>query len=132
LSEQEQSLLSTFKDLSSQDQHSLLRFAEFLATGKTTMSVAPNVAISSNETAVVEEIEQPVKIERPKDERVVNALKRLSATYPMLEKKTLLSKASELVAQHVMFAKPAVIVINDIETMFSEAYDKYVDAKRQK
>ena len=56
----------------------------------------------------------------------MSILKRLSATYPMLDKKILLDKASELVAQHVMFGKPAKQVIDEIENMFAQAYDKLV------
>jgi hypothetical protein len=49
----------------------------------------------------------------------------------MLDKKSLLDKASELVAQHVMFGKPAKDVIDQIEDMFAEAYTKFsADARR--
>ena len=130
MTEQEQTLLNYFTDLSSEDQHGLLRYAEFLATGKTSTSTES----PSSSTAAVEEanddIQKPINIERPEQEKVVDALKRLSASYPMLEKQKLLSKASELVAQHVMFGKPAIVVINEIEAVFSEAYAKYVESKQ--
>jgi len=134
LTDQQQVLLDYYQDLSAQDQHSLLRFAEFLATGgmtheSATDMVAVNNSSSGSGQPVVDEsvIPEPEKIERPEDETVVAALKRMSATYPMLEKTALLNKASELVAQHVMFGKPAVVVIKDIETMFAEVYDKFVE-----
>ncbi len=134
MTDQQQVLLDYYQDLSAQDQHSLLRFAEFLATGgmtheSATDMVAVNNSSSGSGQPVVDEsvIPEPEKIERPEDETVVAALKRMSATYPMLEKTALLNKASELVAQHVMFGKPAVVVIKDIETMFAEVYDKFVE-----
>jgi hypothetical protein len=136
LTEQEQSLLDIYRKLSDHDAHSLLRFAEFLAGYEATTanivdlqkseSAKNDVATPEANEATNNEIPQPEKIERPEQERVVDALKRLSATYPMLDKKILLDKASELVAQHVMFGKPANVVIDEIETMFADAYDKFV------
>ncbi len=134
MTDEQQTLLDFYQDLSLEDKHSLLRFAEFLATGTVSSESAVDkpgmdeTESPSDQSPVKNDvIPEPEKIERPEDERVVDALKRLSATYPMLEKKTLLNKASELVAQHVMFGKPAVVVINEIEEMFAEAYDKFVE-----
>ena len=140
MTDQQQALIDYYQDLSSEDQHSLLRFAEFLATGAVPHGpAADHVEASDVDSSSAQPpsksdvIPKPEKIERPEDERVVDALKRLSATYPMLEKKNLLNKASELVAQHVMFGKPAVVVINEVEVIFVEAYDKYVkDFGREK
>lgn len=103
----------------------MLRFAAFLA--------GEQPASESNEAAKQEigedspsEIPKPQLIERPQNERVVDALKRLSAAYPMLEKKKLLDKASGLVAQNIMFGKPAKDVIDQIEKLFAEAYEEFV------
>lgn len=142
MTEQEQSLLDIYRQLSEHDAHSLLRFAEFLAgyevtaaniVEQDTMAASQTVAtpITPITEETTDEIPQPENIERPEQEKVVDALKRLSATYPMLDKKMLLDKASELVAQHVMFGKPAKTVIDEIEEMFSKAYDNFVsDARR--
>lgn len=128
MTEQEQSLLDIYRQLSKHDAHSLLRFAEFLAGYEdTTAKIVDQEPVVSEATAEAsDDIPQPEVIERPEQEKVVDALKRLSATYPMLDKKLLLDKASELVAQHIMFGKPAKAVIDDIEKLFSEAYDKFV------
>lgn len=141
MTEQEQSLLDIYRKLSDHDAHSLLRFAEFLAGYEATAadivdqqatdSANIDVATQLADAATNNDIPQPEKIDRPEQERVVDALKRLSATYPMLDKKSLLDKASELVAQHVMFGKPANVVIDEIETMFADAYAKFAaDARR--
>jgi len=138
LTEQEQSLLDIYRQLSEHDAHSLVRFAEFLAgyevTAANIVDHEASALSTTTETATVpttDAIPQPEAIARPEQEKVVDALKRLSATYPMLDKKMLLDKASELVAQHVMFGKPAKIVIDEIEEMFSKAYDNFVaDAGR--
>lgn len=141
MTDQEQSLLDIFRQLSEHDAHSLLRFAEFLAGYEMTAAnivsqqneiVSKITPISeNNQTAKQAQIPQPEPVARPEQERVVDALKRLSATYPMLDKKMLLDKASELVAQHVMFGKPAKDVIDEIEGLFANAYAKFAaDARR--
>lgn len=129
MTEQEESLLNLYRQLTEHDAHALLRYAEFLAGyEQTTADIVEKNDTVQTESAPESENNIPVPevIERPEKERVVDALKRLSATYPMLDKKGLLDKASELVAQHVMFGKPAPQVIDEIETIFSTAYDKFV------
>ena len=132
MTQQEQTLLDLFTKLTEQDAQTLLRFAEFLATREAgAVSVAVTESVSVEVTTASVSIPQPEKIERPEQERVVDALKRLSATYPMLEKKSLLDKASELVAQHVMFGKPAKQVIDETEAIFAAAYEKFVAEFKQ-
>jgi len=131
VTEQEQNLLALFKQLSEQEARTLLRFAEFLAGSDSPIEIVSEPG--NTETAPVEQpaavrsIPKPVHIERPQQEKVVDALKRMSATYPMLDKKSLLDKASALVAQHVMFGQPAEVVINQIENMFMKEYDRFVE-----
>ena len=122
LNDKEQRLLTLLSRLSEQDQQTLLRFAEFLAQQPDAIPTTGAIDSPQPETA----IPQPQLIERPENERVADALKRLSASYPMLDKKGLLGKASELVAQHVMFGKPANVVIDEIEMIFEQAYAKFV------
>lgn len=124
MSDKAQSLLALFEQLSEQDANSLLRFAEFLAAQQTDAKPTDQVEQPSA-------IPEPEKIPRPDKERVVDALKRLSATYPMLETKNLLNKASELVAQHVMFGKPAKEVIDQIEVLFEQAYSAFLSEMRR-
>lgn len=131
MTEQEQSLLDLFNKLSGQDAHSLIRFAEFLA-GQEHTTTSPAVTVAAEDETVVPAIPEPEKIPRPEQERVVDALKRLSNTYPMLDKKRILDKASELVAQHVMFGKPAKQVIDEVEVIFANAYDKFVSEAKQR
>lgn len=138
MTEQEQSLLNLYRQLSEQDAHGLVRYAQFLAGAATSQEQSSNIENSAGPVdsampvtplkpaATSRAIPQPEVIARPDKERVVDALKRLSATYPMLEKKHLLDKASELVAQHVMFGKPAPQVIDEIEAIFNQAYQKFL------
>ena len=122
MNDTEQRLLTLLSRLSEQDQQSLLRFAEFLAQQPAVIATPAAVNTPQPDT----DIPQPQLIDRPENERVADALKRLSASYPMLDKKGLLGKASELVAQHVMFGKPANVVIDEIEIIFEQAYAKFV------
>ncbi len=132
MKDQEKRLLSYLHQLSPQDAHTLLRFAAFLAGEQTTAEADTALQVSQTGETTTPEIPQPQFVERPENERVVDALKRLSSIYPMLEKKKLLDKASTLVAQHVMFAKPAKEVIDEIEKLFAEAYDKFVSEQRDR
>jgi len=114
--EQEQQLLDYSRQLSDTDGHTLLRFAAFLAQAEAS---APRVANQQGKAA----IPAPVIIPRPAKERVVDAIKRLSETYPMLDKKKLLGQTAGMVAEHVMGNKPAQGVIDDLEVSFRRAYE---------
>jgi hypothetical protein len=135
LTEQEQTLLTLFQNLSEQDAQTLLRFAEFLSQNDIPVESAQQQATVTQSSVTTETeqeradsaIPQPVAVEKPDNEKVVDALKRLSATYPMLEKKRILDQASALVAQHVMFGQPAPVVIGQIEDLFKKEYDKFVE-----
>ncbi len=94
----------------------MLRFAEFLA-GRS----SPGVVAVSREPVVVPE---PEVIERPAGESVVAALKRLSKTYPMLDKTEMLSATSDLVAANIMQGTDAVEVVDQLEDIFRGLYEK--------
>jgi hypothetical protein len=49
-------------------------------------------------------------------------MKRLSATYHMLDKSKLLNETSALMAQHVMQGRPAHEVIDELEVVFELHY----------
>ena len=112
----QQRLTDLFAGLDAQGQASLLAFAEFLAS----RGRAPAAVV---ETAPVE-IPEPEKIERPDGESVVAGLKRLAATYPMLDKSEMLSATSDMVATHIMQGTDPVAAIDQLETIFQEQYDK--------
>lgn len=93
----------------------LLAFAQFLQQREGTPNERPVRAASAR-------IAEPEKIERPADESVVGALKRLSKTYPMIDKSEMLSATSDLVATHIMQGTEASKVIDQLEEIFSEHY----------
>ncbi len=54
---------------------------------------------------------------------MVAAVKRLSKTYFMLDKKSMLGETSDLVTQHVIQGRDVVEVIDELEALFSQKYE---------
>ena len=108
----EKKLLRLFGELAPGQRETLMAFAEFLH------------AQGNAERA---EIGEPQPIARPERESVVGALKRLSATYPMVDKGKMLNETSVLVAQHVMEGRAAAAVIDELEVLFERHYLRLKD-----
>jgi len=115
MAKSEQVLAELFRKLAAGDQVTLLAFAEFLA-GR---SPSPAVAVSREPVAVPD----PEIIERPSEESVVGGLKRLSKTYPMLDKSEMLSATSDMVASHIMQGTDVSEVIDELEKVFRTHYE---------
>ena len=103
-------LLDLYSKLPEHDQKTLVDLAEFL--------------VSRCGNQKTETIPEPEKIPRSHDESVVKAIKRLSATYFMLDKSAVLNEASSLMAQHVMQGRPATQVIDELEDLFKTHYQR--------
>jgi hypothetical protein len=116
LSPQQRRLLSSFEQLDARDRETLLLFAEFLQSRQ-----SPADEAESKPAAV----QEPRAIERPQKESVVKAIKRLSETYYMLERDQLLDQTSSLMMSHVLHGRDAVTVIDELEVVFSEHYERY-------
>ncbi len=111
----EQQLVDLFRRLGAADQATLLSFAEFLSSKS-------SAVVPVRKTPV--EIPVPEKIERPESESVVGGLKRLTKTYPMLDKNKLLKATSELVTAHIMQGRAVADVIDELEEIFASHYDE--------
>lgn len=96
----------------------LLEFAEFLLIrhGSTGAETTPGITAA--------EIPTPLDIPRPTEESVVKAVKRLRATYPMLDARKLLNETSSLMTQHVMQGRDKIEVIEELEILFRTHYEK--------
>lgn len=105
-------LLEHYRKLPDEVAQQLLDFAEFLV---------------SRHQVEVQELALPEDIPRPKKEAVVVAVKRLSATYHMLDKDLLLNETAALVSQHMLQGRDAVEVIDELEEIFSNQYDVFVE-----
>ena len=114
----EKKLLKLFAKLSETQQQTLLSFAEFLAQ---------QTDDSSNDQA--KELPKPVLQDRPEEETVVGAIKRLTASYPMLEKDKLFNETSVLMTKHIMQGHEAHLVIDELELLFQRHYDVLANDK---
>ncbi|KPK55713.1 MAG: Crp/Fnr family transcriptional regulator [Thiotrichales bacterium SG8_50] len=104
----ERRLLDVFRRLPDAEADMLVGFAQFLA---------------QRAGASAAEIAEPKSIPRPANESVVAALKRLSESYPMLDKAKMLNDTSMLVAEHVMTGREAAEVIDELELVFRRHYE---------
>ena len=116
--ETEKRLAEILNRLPAAQAGALLEFAEFLlmrhgAVGQEEMQKTRAVEISA-----------PINIPRPAEETVVKAVKRLRATYPMLDARKLLNQTSELMTSHMVQGREAVEVIEELEVLFRSHYEK--------
>ena len=114
----EQRLSEILQRLPAAQAEALLEFAEFLFSRQ---GVAGR---EEGETVRAVEIPNPIDIPRPAEESVVRAVKRLRATYPMLDARKLLNQTSELMTQHLVQGREAVEVIEELEILFRSHYEK--------
>ena len=103
----EKKLQQLFSRLGKIERENLLSYAEFLALRAEPESVT---------------LTEPVLIERPEEETVIAALKRLSQIYPMLDKAKLLHETAALMSQHLMQGREATEVIDECELVFQRHY----------
>jgi hypothetical protein len=113
LTPQTRKLLEVFTSLPNGERDSVLAFAEFLAA-----------------RAPTTEPPQLRPTPRPPVESVVGAIKRLSATYPMLDKAKLLNETSALMSQHILQGRAASAVIDELERTFLTHYQRLLDERK--
>lgn len=100
-------LVQLFNRLPTTERETLLAFAEFLVS-RSAMPVDITPKLS----------------ERPAQESVVAAIKRLSASYHMLDRSKMLHETSALMTEHLMQGRPAPEVIDELEALFRRHYQK--------
>jgi hypothetical protein len=101
-------LLALLDELPEEKRQELLQYAEFLHA----------------RFAVPRAAADPLDIPRPEGESVVRAIKRLRASYPMLDPTSLLNETSVLVSQHVMQGRDAIEVIDELEVLFRRHFER--------
>ena len=111
----EKKLLKLYSGLTPEQQVTLLQFAEFL------------LEKGSVDYSVAEPIPEPDIIERPSEETVVAAIKRLTASYPMLDRDKLFHETSSLMTRHVMQGEDATLIIDELEVLFQKKYQQLID-----
>ena len=107
---QEKKLLALFRSLAPDEQKMMLDFAEFLTQRAQPQAVA---------------YAAPVLLPGKENETVVGAIKRLGASYPMLDRSKMLDETSILMTQHVMQGRDKAEVIIDLEAMFARHYQRW-------
>jgi len=114
----EKRLAEIVQRLPAAQAEALLEFAEFLLQRH---GGADAIGMPMSRTA---ETPAPLDIPRPAEESVVKAVKRLRATYPMLDARKLLNETSALMTQHVMQGREKTEVIEELEIMFRLHYER--------
>lgn len=112
MNKKEKKLLEFYHRLPTEQAETLLAYAEFMVErfGQT------------------EEIPAEIQdIPRPEKESVIAAIKRLSATYPMLEKDKIFNDTSSLMSQHIIQGREAMEVIDELEALFQQEYNDFID-----
>jgi len=104
-----QHLREIFSQLPLPEQQTLLAFAEFLHA-RLPPSPPPQLQL----------------LPRPPEESVIAAIKRLSKSYPMLDKAKILEEASKLLSEHLLYGRDRVEVIDQLEEIFLRQYAKFV------
>ena len=104
--------------MSQEHKRSLVDFAEFLKQ----KSQQPQQDLESQEKL------KPLKQSRPDEENIINAIKRLRASYFMLNTDGLLDETSSLMTQHIVHGREAVEVIDNLETLFDQHYQNYLQS----
>ena len=69
-------------------------------------------------------------IPRPEAESVVAAIRRLSASYFMLERRDMLNETAALMSAHVLQGRPAPKVVEELEALFEARYQQYRETYR--
>jgi len=106
-------IIKHYQQLDEQGRQSLLDYAEFL-----------HLKFSRQE--VDETPQQPLTLDRPTDETVVGAIKRLKESYFMLDTDLLLNETSALMAQFMVQGRSVESVIDDLHSLFEKQYEKYL------
>ena len=116
MNKKEQKLLEYYHRLPTEQAETLLAYAEFMA----------------ERFGVAEEVAMEVQsISRPEKESVIAAIKRLSATYPMLDKGKVFNDTSSLMSQHIIQGREAVEVIDELEALFQREYNDFVKDREE-
>ncbi|MBT3347263.1 MAG: hypothetical protein HOM84_04150 [Thiotrichales bacterium] len=112
-------LIDVFASLDEKSGADLLNYAEFLQSRQP--------AKNCEESNTLDKVEAITTLPRPKDERVIDAIKRLGKSYSMLDLDTLLKKSADLMSSNLMGGRDSVEVIDELEELFSKRYHEYVN-----
>lgn len=104
-----QALIDLYESMDDERKRSLCDFADFLY---------------AQAEPVSKDIPPPRDIPRPEEETVVGAVKRLKSRYHMLDSMSVFSAASALMTDHMVKGRDLDEVIDEMERLFEDAYNK--------
>jgi len=110
----EKRLLALLQRLPSEQVQRLLEYAEFLL----------------ERHGLPEETPELREIPRPAEETVIQAIKRLSTSYPMLDRRMLFNETSVLMTQHVLGGRAAIEIIDELERLFLRHYEAFIEGRQ--
>jgi hypothetical protein len=116
MNSRDKKLLALFAKLEEHQQATLMDFAGFLA---------------SRPPAGDNSVLKPRPMSRPENETVVQAIRRLTRTFPMLERHKLMNDTSRCLAEYALRGRPAAEVIIELEMVFAQHYRSAKDEKRK-
>ena len=100
-------LLELFGKLAPDQQDRLIEFAELLVADAPAGAGDPRV------------------VPGPAEETVTMAIRRLSRSYSMLDRRRLMGEASRLMAQHALEGRATDEVIAELETVFAQHFQRH-------
>ena len=132
MSSYDKKLIQYFSLLSDEHKGLVLEFMEFLGSRypNTSQSELPVEVKNEPEETLEPTFIEPILMPRPETESVIAAIKRLSQSYPMLNKEKLFDKTSTLMTAHIMQGRDVVEVIDEIELVFREQYEDQINSKK--
>ena len=111
-------LLELLKGMDEQQQRSLMDYAEFLH------QKSPGTAALSQSNEKL----SPLDLTRPENENVMTAIKRLRACYFMIDTDAMLNETTSLMTQYMMQGRDAGEVIDELEALFNQHYQDYLQS----
>lgn len=115
---EKQQLIQLFEGLDQQGRNSLLDYADFLFNKNQKTAPAQDPQIKH----------EPVHQARPTEETVLAAIKRLRVSYFMIDTDGMINQTSNLMTQFMLQGRPANEVIDDLEQLFNDHYQKYLES----
>lgn len=121
MTENEKRILAALERLSEDKQQQLVDYAEFLV-GRS----GGDPLAEAGAPAEPEPPKEPQPVEPDPDEGPVKAIKRLRATYPMLDATKLLDETTNIMSKRYLQDKPEGEVIEELEEVFEQHYRRYL------
>ena len=113
-------IIELLNEMDEQASLSLLDYAEFLLTKS-----SRRIVVGDQEK---EQKLTPLESSRTENESVMSAIKRLRASFFMINTDSMLNETSSLMTQHILQGRDAAEVIDELEVLFDKQYQDYLQS----